>query len=67
MQARTGAVWECVWYRAPLGFELRVQHASHTHDIVALKTFAAICEEMQECSAEWRRMALARGFHDVWP
>jgi hypothetical protein len=58
----SGVVWECVWYRRGSGFEFRVQRDDNRNDVVAVRTFAQISEEMVTCAEQWLGVATAKGF-----
>jgi hypothetical protein len=51
--ARSGVVWECVWWRTRRGFELRVQRADDPGSVIAVRAFSTISEEMQTCADQW--------------
>jgi hypothetical protein len=58
----SGVVWECVWYRCGRAFEFRIHRADDETDIIAVRRFAEISEEMQGCARQWLDVAATKGF-----
>ena len=58
----SGVVWECVWYRCGREFELRIHSADEQTDIIAMRRFREISEEMQICAQQWLDAAATKGF-----
>jgi hypothetical protein len=61
----SGVIWECVWYRRGSRFEFRVQREDDERDVIALRSFARISDEMAVCAREWLSVATAKGFIPV--
>ena len=57
-----GVVWECVWYRSGACFEFRVQRADDGNDVIAVREFLEIDQNMQVCADQWLSVALSKGF-----
>jgi hypothetical protein len=62
LQTNAGVVWECVWLRTPVGFELRVRREDNSGDVIALRRFARLCEEIALYAAGWKRTGIAKGW-----
>jgi len=58
----SGVVWECVWCRRGAMFEFRVQRADDETDVIAVRRFGEITDDMQVCAREWLDVAVTKGF-----
>lgn len=58
----SGVIWECVWYRCGAAFEFRVQRADDETDVIAVRQFRELSEEMQVCARQWLDEAATKGF-----
>jgi hypothetical protein len=58
----SGVVWECVWYRCGPALEFRIHRADDETDIIAVRRFREISEEMQACARQWLDVAATKGF-----
>jgi hypothetical protein len=65
LQTVSGVVWECVWYRTVTGFELRVRREGNERDVIALRRFTAITEDIARYAAGWKRAAMAKGWKEI--
>jgi hypothetical protein len=62
LQTERGVVWECVWYRTDAGFELRVRREGDERDVIALRRFVTLTEDIAHYAAGWKRTGLAKGW-----
>jgi hypothetical protein len=62
LQTDRGVVWQCVWYRTDAGFELRVRREGNERDVIAVRRFSTISEDIATYAAWWKRTGIAKGW-----
>jgi hypothetical protein len=65
LQTEREVVWECVWYRTAGGFELRIRRHGNEHDVIALRRFTTLTEDIAVYAAGWKRTGLAKGWRPL--
>lgn len=65
LRTERDVVWECVWLRSSAGFELRVSREGNGRDVIALRRFATVSEDIATYAAGWKRTGIAKGWKNL--